>query len=104
MLEEKKETVEIIDEKIKKVNGGVGYRLTRVDPGDVFINISDHNMGLVITNQVIFENTLPKVQGRSLSFQDGEWRVHSYISEHSVSSLESNYYFSAELTGTINYL
>lgn len=104
MLEEKKETVEIIDEKIKKVNGGVGYRLTRVDPGDVFINISDHNVAFVITKQVILESELANVQGRFLSFIDGIWVASTSICEILFSNLESNYYFSAEFTGTINYL
>ena len=94
---------ELNDEELEKVNGGIEYSITRVDPGDVFIDKAYKDTGFVVTERTAIEDDYTLIPFRSFRFYEGKWETYGPVNEKYYISVKNSYYFSVELTGKISY-
>ena len=102
-MSEENKTVELKDEELEKVSGGIEYSISRVDAGDVFIEkTANPTIGYIVTQTtpIIDEDTI--IPCKYIHKSDGKW-ISSGATSREAYTLLSNYQYSAELTGTINY-
>ena len=95
---------ELNDEELEKVSGGVEYGITRVDAGDVFISKQFDDDGYIVTNTTIIDSNTKDILCKRVSLKKGIWVTEQTVLKVAKSLLMSDYEYSAELTGTINYL
>ena len=94
---------ELKDEELQQVNGGIEYTITRVDPGDVFIDKKYSDTGFVVTKRTIIEDDYTLIPFKSLRYYEGKWEAYGPTNEKYYISVKSSYQFSTELTGKISY-
>ena len=99
---ENKKVLELNDKELKQVSGGIGYTISSVDAGDVFIHKSSSTVGYVVTAQRDIPQNGIYIPCRCISFHNNKWVVGMAIDVTS-RSLITNFSYSAELTGTISY-
>ena len=96
---------ELNDDDLEKVSGGIRYGgVIGVDAGDVFIDKINNNMGYVVTVATNNEGDDTPVPCKLIYKTNGQWQTYeSGSTTKKFSILMSDYQYSAELTGTINY-
>lgn len=95
--------LELKDEDFEKANGGFQYQITGVNAGDVFINNSHLDQGIVIVETKSIDSKLTSIGYKSIQLISGQWQTSNNVGTIRSGNIESNYMFSSTLTGTISY-
>lgn len=99
-MSEEKKNIELNDEDLEKVNGGVGFIVTEVDVGDVF---KLNSMTIVIKNHVVDDGLNPKVPVIIVELKNNSW-VKERDETLYFSEIKNYWTYSFELSQTLNHL
>ena len=99
-MSEENKTVELKDEELKQVTGGVKFVITEVDVGDVFKLSS---MTIVIKNHVVDDGLNPKVSVIIVELKNNSW-VKKRDETLYFSEIKNYWTYSFELSQKLNHL
>ena len=95
------ERLQLNDEELNKVSGGIKYYVSEVNALDVFLYKGSSTMGLIIICDTAIENENTAVSFKDICKNESGWSVASLVQQKPISYILNIAEYSKELSKTI---